>query len=300
MKLISKITIFTPTYNRAYCLHQVYESLVAQTNQNFCWLVIDDGSTDNTKELVHSWIKEHKIQIQYIYQENQGMHGAHNTAYENITTELNTCIDSDDYMPNNAIEIILNFWRQFGSNQVAGIVGLDATKEGKVIGTKIPTNLKQSTLYDLYQNFGVMGDKKLVYRTEVVKKYPPYPLFKGENFVPLGYKYLLIDQDYNLLTLNEVLCIVEYRPDGSSMNMLSQYKRNPKGWAFSRISRMEHAKNRKDLFKNAIHYVSSSLMIKDIFFLKKSTKKMTIICAIPLGIALYLYIQFRTFNYKIN
>ena len=93
------ITIFTPTYNRAYLLPQLYNSLIEQTNKDFIWLVIDDGSNDNTKELIKNWQQKNKISIQYIYQENQGMHGAHNTAYKNIDTELNTCIDSDDYMP---------------------------------------------------------------------------------------------------------------------------------------------------------------------------------------------------------
>ena len=100
------ITVFTPTYNRAYTLHKCYESLKRQTNKNFIWLIIDDGSSDNTKDLVKEWIEENKISIKYIYQDNKGMHGAHNTAYENITTELNICIDSDDYMPEDSIEKI--------------------------------------------------------------------------------------------------------------------------------------------------------------------------------------------------
>jgi glycosyltransferase involved in cell wall biosynthesis len=100
--------------------------------------VVDDGSSDNTRELVEHWISEGEISIRYIYQKNQGMHGAHNTAYRNISTELNTCIDSDDFMPDDAVEKILTFWRQHGNNQVAGIVGLDVTQDGKVIGTPFP------------------------------------------------------------------------------------------------------------------------------------------------------------------
>ena len=80
------LTVFTPTYNRAYTLPKLYKSLLAQTNKNFVWLLIDDGSTDSTKSLVQSWINKGQINIQYIYQKNQGMHGAHNTAYKSITT----------------------------------------------------------------------------------------------------------------------------------------------------------------------------------------------------------------------
>tara|TARA_R110000868_G_scaffold411734_2_gene708266 strand:- start:955 stop:1857 length:903 start_codon:yes stop_codon:yes gene_type:complete len=290
------ITVFTPTYNRAYCLEQVYQSLVRQSNQNFIWLIIDDGSSDNTKLLVQSWINEKKIDIQYHYQENQGMHGAHNAAYALINTELNICIDSDDFMPEKAIELIFNFWQKNGSNNFAGIIGLDADKNGKIIGTKIPESIKSSTLSDLYEKHYVKGDKKLVLRTEIAVKYPPYPIFKEERFVPLGYKYLLIDQDYELLTLNQILCIVEYLPDGSSLNILKQYKRHPKGFAFSRLNEMKFGPTLLFKFKKAIHYVSSSIMAKNHSFINDSTAKSLTIMAIPFGFLLYLYIQIKTYE----
>ena len=104
------LTVFTPAFNRAHLLTRLYESLCNQTCQDFNWLIVDDGSTDETKALVSKWIAENKIPIAYIYQENQGMHGAHNTAYKNIATPLNTCIDSDDYMPLNGVELILSKW----------------------------------------------------------------------------------------------------------------------------------------------------------------------------------------------
>ncbi len=295
---MKKLTVFTPTFNRAFCLGQCYNSLINQTSKDFKWLIIDDGSTDNTKELVSTWIHENKIEIQYQYQANQGMHGAHNTAYELIDTELNVCIDSDDYMPDNAVKLILDFWEQFGNDTVAGIVGLDGNKQGEIIGTPFPNDVKNATLIDLYEKHKVTGDKKLVLRTEIVNKYPPYPLFKGERFVPLGYKYLLIDQDYTLLTLNEILCTVEYLPDGSSLNILKQYKKNPKGFAFSRIAEMQFGPTFLFRFKKAIHYVSNSLMAKNFQFLKQSPKKLLTLAALPLGIVLYFYINFKTYESK--
>src|SRR5690625_5160901 len=116
------LTIFTPTYNRAYCLHCCYESLTKQTNKDFIWLIIDDGSTDDTEKIVKDWKKKNKIQIGYVWQNNQGMHGAHNTAYEHIQTELNVCIDSDDYMPDDAVEKILSFWNEYGNKKVSGLI----------------------------------------------------------------------------------------------------------------------------------------------------------------------------------
>ena len=225
------LTIFTPAYNRAYTLHLGYEALCRQTCKDFEWLIIDDGSTDNTRALVERWIAENKIPIRYHYQENQGMHGAHNTAYRLIETELNTCIDSDDYMPDDAVEKILSFWKQYGSDRVAGLIGLDADFDGHLIGTAFEASNQLTTLGGFYARGG-KGDKKMVYRTAVIRQYPEYPLFPGERYVSLGYKYELIDQDYPLLTLNEVLVKVEYRPDGSSMNMFRQYIRNPQGFAF--------------------------------------------------------------------
>lgn len=289
------LTIFTPTFNRAYCLHKCYESFLGQTLKDFIWLIIDDGSTDNTKELVDTWIEEDKISIQYIFQENQGMHGAHNTAYELINTPLNVCIDSDDHMPPNAVADILSTWPIIKDNDhYAGIVGLDADIEGNIIGTKLPVHIKEATLYDLYHKHKIKGDKKLVYKTQVAKKFPAYPLYQGERFVPLGYLYQLIDQEYSLYPINKVFCIVEYQVDGSSLNMLKQYRRHPNGFAFSRKSRMKLGKNFKDIFKNTIHYVSCALFTKNWRFINESPRQILTILAIPLGILLNLYIRIKT------
>jgi glycosyltransferase involved in cell wall biosynthesis len=294
VKGLSALTIFTPTYNRAYCLHICYESLKHQTCKDFVWLIIDDGSTDHTKELVSGWIEENEIEIRYHWQENQGMHGAHNTAYELIDTELNVCIDSDDYMPNNAVKKIISFWNQYGSNRVSGIIGLDSYTDGQIIGTKLPDKLKCSTLFDLYNKHSVMGDKKLVYRTELTKKYP-YPLFKNEKYVGLAYKYYMLDQQYELLLMNEVLCCVDYLPDGSSMNMLKQYRKNPKGFTFYRKELMKLPfASISFKFRQAIHYVSSSIMTSNWKFLDETPNKSLTILAIPLGLTLFLYVKAKT------
>lgn len=291
---MKKLTVFTPTYNRAYVLNKCYESLKNQTVKDFIWLIIDDGSTDNTKELVDRWIKENEIEIRYKYQKNQGMHGAHNTAYELIDTELNTCIDSDDYMPSNAVEKILEFWNKYGSDKIAGIAALDAYSNGQVIGDKFPEELKSSTLFDIHYKHKLKGDKKLIYRTELTKEYP-YPIFEGEKYVSLSYKYTMIDRKYELALMNEVVCIVEYMEDGSSLNMFKQYRRNPKGFSFLRIHNLNNPKAKFIFkFKECIHYVSSSIMAKNKKFLKESPEKLLTIMAIPLGISLYLYIIMKT------
>ena len=288
------LTVFTPSYNRAYTLHKCYESLVNQTSNDFVWLIIDDGSSDNTKELVDSWIKENKIEIRYFYQENQGMHGAHNTAYKLINTELNVCIDSDDYMPVDAVEKILSFWRKNKRKDLAGIMALDAYTDGKVIGDKFPNELKEATYFDIYNKHNLKGDKKLIYRSELTREFP-YPVFEGEKYVSLAYKYAKLDEKYSLALMNEVVCNVEYMEDGSSLNMLKQYRRNPRGFAFIRIDNLKNPKaSLKFKFKECIHYVSSSLMIKNKSFLKETPCKILTILAIPFGILLYCYILKQT------
>lgn len=286
------LTVFTPAYNRAHTLPRLYNSLLQQSCHDFLWLVIDDGSADNTAALVKEWMQQdNPFMIRYIAQENQGMHGAHNTAYRNIDTVINTCIDSDDYMPPHAVEAIIAAWNKMDQQQYAGIVGLDEDTKGNIIGTEFKKPV--TTLEDFYLEGG-SGDKKLVYRTDVINAYPEYPLFEGERYVGLAYKYLMIDKDYELITVNKPLVTVEYQQDGSSMNMFSQYRKHPKGFAFYRKSAMVLSKSQKRRFVEAVHYVSSSIFAGNLHFIRESPKKMLTVAAIPLGVLLNLYIRYKS------
>ena len=289
---MATLTVFTPTYNRAYVLKQCYDSLCRQTCKDFVWLIIDDGSSDNTKEIVEKWMaNDNGFEIRYVYKKNGGMHTGHNKAYELIDTELNVCIDSDDFMPDDAVELIVNFWEENKDSSYSGIIALDVYKNGQVIGKELP-NKKSTTLSGYYQNGG-QGDKKLIYRTEIINKYPPYPEFEGEKFVPLDYKYLLADQDYELLIMNKPVCVVEYMEDGSSKNMLRQYYKNPRGFAFMRKVSMKYDTGFFKNFKTCIHYVSSSFISKNRKFVKESPRKGMTVLATPFGFALYLLVLYN-------
>ena len=293
---MKSLTVFTPSFNRAHLLPRIYESLKIQTCQDFIWLIIDDGSADDTRQVVSAFIAENKVEIQYIGQENQGMHGAHNTAYENINTPLNTCIDSDDFMPIDAVEKILDKWKSVADKEkYSGLVGLDADLDGNLIGSQFTTDT--TTLEDFYLKGGT-GDKKLVYRTAVMQKYPAYPLFPGEKYVGLGYKYLLADQDFELVTLNEILVLVDYQQGGSSNNMFRQYYNNPRGFAFIRKQGMVLSKSPMKRFKDAIHYVSSSLLSKNSNFITESPRRFLTVLAFPLGFVLYAIVLLK--NLKIS
>lgn len=288
-----RLTVFTPAYNRAHTLSRTYESLCRQNCKDFCWLIIDDGSADNTAQLVKGWMeKDNGFEIQYIYKENGGMHTAHNVAYENITTELNVCIDSDDCMAEDGVAKILKKWDEVKDSSYAGIIGLDADMNGKIIGKSFPKTMKETTLMGYYAAGGT-GDKKLVYRTDIIKKYPPYPIFEGEKYVALAYKYRLIDQDYKLAVLPQVLCNVEYQEDGSSGTMWKQYLKNPKGFAFWRKICMRYPESRKRKIIDCIHYCSSSQIAKDNGYIRKSPAKLlTLICS-PFGTLLTMVIKHK-------
>lgn len=288
------ITVFTPTYNRAYLLPRLYQSLCSQSSKDFVWMLIDDGSTDGTKELIESWIKDNEIEIQYHYKQNGGMHTGHNLAYNLIQTELNICIDSDDYMPNNAIEKILNIWSITShKNQLAGIIGLDAKESGDVLGSKMPANITEGSLFDLYHKYNGLGDKKLVLRTEVVRQYPYYPEYKNEKLVPLGSLYLMIDQDYKMLYSDEVFCVVEYQPEGSSNSIFRQYKQSPRGFAYTKSLQKKYNNSLIDNLKNSAQIASFSLFAKDFSLLNEGPKVYQNYLMFPLGLLLNAFIRFK-------
>lgn len=293
------LTVFTPVYNRAHTLPRTYKSLCQQDCKDFIWLIVDDGSTDDTKKLVDGWKnRDNGFEIQYIYKENGGMHTAHNTAYDNIYTELNVCIDSDDCIALGAVRKIKNEWNRIRDKGYAGIIGLDDDlNTGEIIGKGFPEGLKETTLGEYYAAGGA-GDKKLVYRTDVMKKYPPYPVFEGEKYVALAYKYLLCDQEYKLSVLDEILCDVEYQADGSTNTMWKQYVKNPKGFAFWRKVNMQYPTTKKRLWIDCIHYVSESILAHDHHYIANSPKKCMCIVVTPLGILLSIYIKRKAKRYN--
>lgn len=277
------LTVFTPSYNRAHTLPRTYESLCMQECREFIWLIVDDGSTDGTAELVKQWQKEENgFEIQYVYQKNSGMHMAHNTAYEKIRTELNICIDSDDKMAPGAVRKIKQCWEEVREQGYAGILALDADFSGNVIGKGFPDGMRETTLGGYYAAGGE-GDKKLIYCTDVIRSVPPYPFFPGENYVGLIYKYRLVDQKYSLFVLHEIVCEVEYQADGSTRTMWKQYLKNPKGFAFLRKTAMQYPVSRKRLLMDCIHYCSSSQIAGNPHYVKESPRKILTVLCIPLG-----------------
>ncbi len=288
------LTIFTPTFNRAALLKRGYEALLRQTNKNFIWLIIDDGSTDNTPNIVQQWQTENHISIEYVYKENGGLHTGYNTAIEHITTELCVCIDSDDFMPDNGVEKIINFWMDNKTDTVAGILGLDFTLDNKPIGGYFPEGIKTLKIIEMASKYNHHGDVKVVHRSDLLKEVAPMPTFDGEkNFNPI-YLFHQIDIKYPLLLLNDNLCFVEYQPQGMSNQIFQQYINSPR--SFSELRKLIMSRREASLalkYRNAIHYISSQIMIKNKYWLKESPKKILTILALPFGVALYVFIKIK-------
>ncbi len=283
------LTVITTTYNRAYCLHQVYESLLRQSSDDFIWLIIDDGSSDNTRELVDGWKRDNKIEIEYIYKENGGMHTARNRAYELVKTELNIIIDSDDWMTDDAVKKIVAFWQKNGNQKYSGIISNNISSKGVLVGTQLP-QIKSCTLTDLFGKHGAKGDKKLILRSDLSCLYP-YPEFEGEKFYPASYKFRLLDLHYEMLIMNEFTCVVDYNENSMTYNKFAQYKSCSKGFAHYRNEMIRISKSPKYIIKEMIHYIAESRMAKNKHYIVKSSKPLVTLICLPIGLIYYLYLQ---------
>lgn len=289
------LTIFTTTFNREDLLPRLYRSLCKQTSQDFIWLIVDDGSTDQTDKLIKMWQDENLIEIQYFFKENGGMHTGHNAAYRLIQTELNVCIDSDDYMPSTSVEIILKSWGQIlDKNRVCGMVGLDVNVDYQLIGDRMPQGINEGSHIDLYKKYKVKGDKKFVLKTEDVKKYPFYPEYKNEKLVPIGILYMLMGEDKPFVYIDEIFCIVDYQEGGSSSTIFKQYFQSPRGFAYARKIRLKYETSFKDIFKNCLHLSSLLFITKDFKVVWQDNNfKILTFLLIPSGYILFKYLQLK-------
>lgn len=282
------LTIFTPAYNRAYILGKLYNSLLAQSSDDFEWLIVDDGSTDNTKKLIEEWMKEKKIIIKYYYQKNQGKSIAHNMGVLKCNTELFTCVDSDDYLTNDAVEELINSYESIKNDDF--ITGIIARKEAinNKNNRKFP-NIKYTTLTDLCYKFNCDCDYLLAYKTEILQNFE-FPKIQNEKFVPEIYIYDQIDQLGKMLFLNKVLYMYEYLDDGYTINSKKIIKDNPKGYIVACKQKMELNNSLKVIVKNAIRYNIGNLIIKNHHFIKElKSLKLKIIVIFLYPISLYAY-----------
>lgn len=261
------LSIITPTYNRAYILSECYFSLLRQTCMDFEWIVVDDGSTDNTEELVNSFIAEGKLALRYVKQENGGKHRAHNTAAEYAQGEMLLCLDSDDRLTEDAVAFARTYWQENKSENTTGILAKrgSITDRTAICGTW-KEGLKSATMFDLNNRYGFYGDTALFFRTEILKK-EKFTCFEGEKFIPETDLYCEIDNYGEMLLVDKVLYLTEYLPDGLTAKYHTLLQKNPNGTAHTYYKQMCMSKSLTQKLKYAV--------LTNIYrFLSKDTKEL--------------------------
>lgn len=255
------LTIFTPTYNRAHTLGQLYASLCQQTCKEFMWLIVDDGSTDETETLVASWISEGKIRIMYHKQANGGKQRAHNTGVALCQTEAFQCVDSDDYLIDQATEYIHETWKTIhGNESVSGIIALKGYDDHTPMGKALPKGIRYSPLTELYWKHGFTGETSLIYRTTVLRKFP-YEVAEGEKFIAESYAYLQIDQEFTMVLLDKIINICGYLEDGYTKSIHKVIYHNPKSYMKLKKLSMDLAPDAKLRFADAIRLLSAYFIL---------------------------------------
>ena len=263
------ITILTPTYNRGQYLYRLYLSLLEQNTKDFTWLIVDDGSTDSTKELIENYRKENKIKIEYFYKENGGKHTAINFGIKRVTSPIVGIVDSDDWLTSKALETISKYWVIIKEKQnIAGILGLSAFKNEELIGTEFPQNNWEVSFTDIYLKHKVLGDKAVFFKTEVLRNYP-FPEKQGIHFVFEATVWHEMSKKYNVLAVNDLLQYKEYTEEGITRNT---YKKDyVKGLAFSFFHLVKNrtypfAKYPHHFLWNYIHLAINSLLSGESYF----------------------------------
>lgn len=227
------VTIFTPIYNRANLIGKLYQSLLCQTDFDFEWLIVDDGSTDNIAEVVAKWKQEERacFPIRFFQQKNGGKHRAINRGVLLAKGEAFFIVDSDDYLEKDAVELIHRWWEDVKTDDCyAGVSGLKADTAGKVVGGRPAFEWYVDALNIERGKYGLLGDKAEAYKTSVLKKYP-FPEFEDENFLQEGIVWDRIAHDgYKIRWFNQVIYICEYRADGLTRHGWEICLKNPIGW----------------------------------------------------------------------
>ncbi|MER2227474.1 MAG: glycosyltransferase [Carnobacterium sp.] len=290
---MNKITVLTPTYNREKYLMRMYESMLHQTKVSFQWLIVDDGSTDGTEQTMKEIIENHpdNFQIDYVKKQNGGKHSALNFSHSYIKGDYVMVLDSDDYLKNDAIEIIC---QKISLLKKDDHIGWLAFLKGNEDGTTIDTYYERDgeiTNYAAYMNAGRKGECCDVYLTSAFVSYP-YPEYSDEKFISESYLNICatVYGEYQMITYNEVIQVVEYMNDGLTFEGRVLQIRNPKGHA--ELWRQVSGKmfNSKQILKGAWLYIAYSFFdersIDEI--LKKSFNKKVVLLNLPFGYAIYV------------
>lgn len=291
------LTIFTPTFNRAYILPDSYNTLKEQTCKDFIWVIVDDGSTDNTEELVKKWITEGTISIEYYKTENRGKPSATNLSIEKCHTPLWVCLDSDDHFGVDAVEtIIKDYLKVKDEGTYGGIVGNMFTENGDIFdGQCLPNDIENIKDLDIRYKYGVYSNLLHVFWTDVLKQYQ-YPIIQNEKFIGESYLYEKMNVLYYIE--RKPLYYAKYREDGLTASYLKLHVQNPKGYKLLKEQVMQLNIPLYHRFRGAIMYVAACILCGDNNIVRKSKCKGLTMLAFPFGCFAY-YRKYRSIK-KLN
>lgn len=290
------ITIITPTYNRLKEITELYDSLCNQSNKNFVWIVIDDGSEDNTHTFFDKIIKSSNIKIEYYYKKNGGKHTALNYAFKKIKTKLFCVVDSDDYLIKDAIQIIKNNYDKYKNDDIFGFVYL----KGYSIDNPTTVKFRDDEFVGDYIldiiNKQPHGDRFEVFYTDLIKN-NEFPVYKNEKFIGEGYFWNKISRNKRLVFINKVLYICDYLTGGLTRQGRKMRIMNSMGGMTHANEYIKKDYSLKLRIKNMIllqaYYYFAKEQGKEPLIIKNSFLK--IICFVP-GFVLYLLWKKKYYN----
>lgn len=263
------ITIFTPTYNRADLLKRVYDSLLLQGNPNFEWLIVDDGSIDNTKEVVEQFTDEDKIIVRYFYKSNGGKHTAINYGVQKAKGDLFFIVDSDDFLTTNAVQLKWEAWQKIKNNdKIAGIIGLSQFTNGTLIGDAFLKENWQIPFSDYYLKYNLKGDKSVAFKTAIMKEYP-FPEKEGIKLVFEAVVWHEMAKKYDVLCLNNVIQLKEYLENGLTDSSYKLWYAQSMAFSFFQLiknSTYSFYNYPKAFVGNFIHLIINSLLADENYF----------------------------------
>ncbi|OAT80989.1 hypothetical protein A6P54_13415 [Bacillus sp. MKU004] len=288
------VTVLTPTYNRGEQLINLYKSLVNQSNNEFVWLIIDDGSTDRTEQLVEELIKENRITIEYIKRQNGGKHRALNTGIKMVKTELTFIVDSDDVLTEDAIQEIYDTWAIYRAKDICGISFLRGYNETKVIGDSFKDYCFIDTFNNVRLNKNVKGDKAEIWVTDYLKEVP-FLEFDGEKFFSENYVWVNLSKKYSMVFVSKIIYITAYLEGGLTKSGRKLLISCPLGGTANANELLSREFSHKVRFKNALLFIVYSLFARKNILraIESNENKGLLMVALP-----FAYIMFRYWKLK--
>lgn len=286
------ITVLTPTFNRGGGggLQSLWDSLQKQTVKDFEWLVVDDGSTDGTKNLITKLQEKSDFPIRYIYKSNGGKHTALNVGIQTIRSELTFIVDSDDCVTDDAVESILKIHKKYRSqNNICGYAFLRAFPDGKVNGKKFDVNEKIGSYIDVRVNGNDTGaDKAEVFKTHCLKEFP-FPEYPNEKFLGEDLVWVRMARKYEMVHINKAIYVGNYLEDGLTNNRRKHNIASPIGCMHRAEEFMESDLKTRYRIKGGLQYIVYGRFagVKVVDLIRKSRHKVLATVCTPGGLFLH-------------